>query len=36
MKFGQAYCMDLLKMILNKFTLYFYEFYTNFGSLNDF
>jgi hypothetical protein len=26
MEFGQLYCMDLLKMILNKFTLYFSEF----------
>jgi hypothetical protein len=27
---GQFYCRDLLKRILNKFTLYFSEFYTNF------
>jgi hypothetical protein len=26
MEFGQLYCMDLLKMILNKFILYFSEF----------
>jgi hypothetical protein len=29
MEFGQVYYMDLLKVILNKFTLYFYEFYMN-------
>jgi hypothetical protein len=29
MEFGQSYCMDLPKMIINKLTLYFYEFYVN-------
>jgi hypothetical protein len=29
-EFGQSYCKDLLKRILNKFTLYFSKFYTNF------
>jgi hypothetical protein len=33
---GQSYCKDLLKRILNKFTLYFSEFYTNFRSWNEF
>jgi hypothetical protein len=27
---GQSYCKYLFKRILNKFTLYFSEFYTNF------
>jgi hypothetical protein len=27
MEFGQAYWQDLVKIILNKFTLYFFEFY---------
>jgi hypothetical protein len=39
MEFGQSYCMDLPKIILNKFTMYFYEFYVNcykFWNLNDF
>jgi hypothetical protein len=27
---GQSYCKGLLKRILNKFTLYFSKFYTNF------
>jgi hypothetical protein len=26
MEFGQAYCQDLVKIILNKFTLYFLSF----------
>jgi hypothetical protein len=25
-EFGQAYCHDLVKRVLNKFILYFYEF----------
>jgi hypothetical protein len=29
LEFVQSYCMDLHKMILNKFTLYFYDFYAN-------
>jgi hypothetical protein len=29
MEFVQSYCKDLLKIILIKFTLYFYEFYEN-------
>jgi hypothetical protein len=29
-RFGQAYCIDILKRILTKFSLYFCEFYTNF------
>jgi hypothetical protein len=28
--FGEAYCIDLLKIIPTKFILYFYEFPTNF------
>jgi hypothetical protein len=28
--FGQAYCIDILKRILKKINLYFFEFYTNF------
>jgi hypothetical protein len=26
--FGQAYCQDLARSILQKFILYFFEFYT--------
>jgi hypothetical protein len=26
MQFGQAYCQDLIKSILQKFTMYFSEF----------
>jgi hypothetical protein len=34
--FGQAYCQDLVKIILNKFILYFSEFYTNFYEYSKF
>jgi hypothetical protein len=37
--FGQAYCQDLVKIILNKFTLYFMmfiSFSTNFGNIYGF
>jgi hypothetical protein len=30
MEFGQAYCQDVVKIILNKFTMYFSEFYCMF------
>jgi hypothetical protein len=29
-EFGQAYCMDIQKMILNKFISHFYEFSIHF------
>jgi hypothetical protein len=29
-RFGQAYCIDLLKRILRKFIVIFFEIYTNF------
>jgi hypothetical protein len=38
-EFGQNYCMHLLKMILNKLTLYFFEFNSfslNFRTLKEF